>query len=263
MKVGAMNSPVLSIIIPAYNEALRLPQTLEQVQKYFLQRQPFLDYEILVVDDGSTDATVRVVQEFLQREPETSVFRLIQNGQNRGKGYSVRHGFQEARGEWVLFSDADLSTPIEEIEKMIPFFENNTAEVVIASRSLKESDIEIRQPFLRFLMGKTFGTLMRILLLPKIQDSQCGFKLFRKEVTKWLLTQNLFVDRFAFDVELLYLANKKGFHIAEVPVRWLNAEGTKVNPIFDPLQMFMHLLLIRYHHRKLSDSSIGKILDEI
>lgn len=244
-----MTTPNLSVIVPAYNESLRLPKTLETLVQY-LDQHFARAYEILVVDDGSTDTTAQVVQQFQKQLAIPEVLQLISNGANYGKGYTIRHGFQKAQGERILFSDADLSTPINELEKMIPVLK--TADIVIASRNLKDSDIQIKQPFARSLMGKTFGLLMRTIVLPGIQDSQCGFKLFKKEAVQWLLQQNLYVNGFAFDVEFLYLARKGGLVIQEVPVRWLNAKGTKVNPISDPLKMFAHLFGIRMRHRSVS-----------
>jgi dolichyl-phosphate beta-glucosyltransferase len=242
-----MTTIELSIIIPAYNEARRLPKTLEAVQAYFQKRIPFLSYEILVVDDGSSDETVQKVLEAQAKAPQPERLKLLQNGRNRGKGFSIRHGFQKAQGKDILFSDADLSTPIEEIEKMLP----SPCSVVIASRSLPDSDVQITQGPIRLLMGKVFGALSRTLVLPGIQDSQCGFKLFRRPVVQRLLQLPLCVDGFAFDVEILYLVKRLKFSIQEVPVRWLNVEGTKVNAVIEPFRMFYYLLFIRFYHRRL------------
>lgn len=244
----------LSIIIPAYNEEKRLPQTLEEIQSYLEKRPTPLNYEILVVDDGSTDQTAALAKKAHEKEPRIA---LVQLEGNRGKGYTVKKGFQKAQGQAVLFSDADLSTPIEELEKMLPELER--FDVVIASRSLEDSDVQIKQGPMRAIMGIVFGFLMRSLLLPGIRDSQCGFKLFSRKAVDQLLQQELNVDGFAFDVEWLYVVRRLGFQIKEIPVRWLNAEGTKVNPILDPIRMFVQLFLIRMHHRKLKATQTNKI----
>ena len=167
--------PAISIIIPAYNEEARIGPTLERIDEYM--RSSGMDYEMIVVDDGSTDNTRSVVSDAARR---MEGLRLVENRVNRGKGFSVKNGFLNSSGRLVLFSDADLSTPIEELERFLPEIERR-ADIVIGSRSLKESNIIKRQPFYRVLMGKTFNKLVRLLTVSGLVDTQCGFKLFRRD----------------------------------------------------------------------------------
>jgi dolichyl-phosphate beta-glucosyltransferase len=196
-----------------------------------------------VVDDGSTDDTCGVVRVRAQGDGR---IRLVENGQNRGKGYSVAHGVREAKGDWVLFSDADLSTPIEELLKLEAA--RGEAEIAIGSRALPDSDLKKRQPLYREMMGRTFNVLVQALVFPGIQDTQCGFKLFRADVAKKLFELRT-IDGFAFDVEVLYLARKHGYAVAEVPVIWINDEASRVNPITHSLRMFSDILKVRGRHR--------------
>lgn len=233
--------PNLSIVIPAYNEAERVGPTIDRICAWLDEtgRQA----EILVVDDGSTDDTCGVVRE---RAASQDRLRLVENGQNRGKGYSVAHGVREAGGDWILFSDADLSTPIEELLKLEGA--RGEAEISIGSRALPDSDLKKRQPFYREMMGRTFNLLVQTLVFPGIKDTQCGFKLFRADVARELFELRS-IDGFAFDVEVLFLARKKGYSVAEVPVIWINDEASRVNPITHSLKMFGDILKVRGRHR--------------
>ena len=208
----------LSIIIPAYNEEARLPSTLRAVTEYFAGSD-WGPVEILVVDDGSTDHTVEVAQEYA---------RVLRNPGNRGKGFAVRHGMQEGTGQWLLFTDADLSTPISEIEKLWAAVSAGEAEVAIGSRALDRSLIGVRQPVFRERAGQFFNWVMqRVLGLP-LCDTQCGFKLFRQDAARAVFERQK-LDRFSFDAEALFLARKLGFTIREVPVRWNDVAGSKVS----------------------------------
>ena len=228
-----------TVVIPAYNEEPRIGATLVAVTQYLAGTgRPF---EAIVVDDGSTDATARIVQETAAGNPS---IRLLRNRGNRGKGYGVRRGMLAGRGRLLLFSDADLSTPIEEIEKLQAAIEGGY-DIAIASRGLAESELEIRQPWWRERMGKAFGWLMRRLVLPDIRDSQCGFKLFTREASETVFSR-LRVEGFAFDVEALAIARRHGLKIAEVPVRWRHAPQSKVQAIRSPLSMLFDLLRIRW-----------------
>ena len=230
----------ISIVVPAYNEEKRLPSTLEAITGY-LRGKEWAFAEVVVVDDGSSDATAALVED-LARQDET--LRLIRNPGNRGKGYSVRHGMLEAKGEWRLFSDADLSTPIEELDKLLGEAERTRAEVAIGSRALDRSLVTRHQSPRRELAGRSFTLMMRLSMRLPYHDSQCGFKLFRARAAREIF-RRVQLDGFGFDVEVLFLARKLGFPAVEVPVRWHNVEGTKVT-IGRGLDAFVDLARIRW-----------------
>lgn len=233
----------LSIVIPAYNEEKRIGLTLERVVPYFKQVRKN-SFEIIVVDDGSSDQTVRVVAKSLQE----TFYRLIENGRNRGKGYSVRQGMLAAQGQVILFTDADLSTPIEEFEKLAQALDGQY-DVAIGSRSVPGSDIRVRQNFLRELMGKTFNFIARRLSFGEFHDSQCGFKAFTHDAAKAIFSKQK-LDGFCFDAEILFLAERMGFQVKEVGVRWENSPQSKVRIVNDSIQMLMDLFRIRLLHWK-------------
>lgn len=233
--------PYLSVIIPAYNEELRLAESLPVVLDY-LRAQSYT-WEVLVVDDGSRDGTSRVAEEIGQG----SACRVIRNEPNRGKGYSIRRGMLEARGQYRLFSDADLSTPIEELEKFWPQVEAGY-DVVIGSRAVEGSQLVVRQAFYRELMGRVFNLLVRVMLVGGIRDTQCGFKLFTARAAEKVFREQS-LEGFAFDVEILVLARRHGFRIREVPVRWINSPATKVSALRDSVRMFADLVRIRLRTR--------------
>lgn len=197
--------------------------------------------EVLVVDDGSKDRTTEVVEFFQQKLPG---LRLISNGANRGKGYSVRHGMQEARGRSVLFTDADLSAPIEEAAKLLEALK--THDVAIGSRALDRSLITVHESRFREFAGIVFNTIVRLILRLPFVDTQCGFKAFRRERSKILFEQQR-IERFGFDPELLYLARHHGLTTAEIPVRWGHSPATKVNMLRDSIQMFVDVFTIRWN----------------
>lgn len=241
--------PLVSVVIPAFNEERRLPQTLARVDDYF-QAQSYAT-EILVVDDGSGDGTARVVEVFAREHPRV---RLIQND-HRGKGYTVRTGMLAARGHIVLFSDADLSTPVEEIEKLLPWFERGY-DIVIGSREGLGAQ-RIKEPFYRHIMGRGFNFIVQILTVRGIQDTQCGFKAFRGEVARDVFSRTrLYGDNSkpihggmvtAFDVEVLFIGSKSGYRIKEVPVQWRYGTETKVNPLKDSYRNFRDVLMVRWN----------------
>lgn len=232
----------LSIIIPAYNEEKRIEKTIQNIVSYLSKK--FADnYEIIIVDDRSKDKTVEIVKK-LSRENEK--IKIMVNEENYGKGYSVKKGMLNAQGKYLLFSDADLSTPIEELDKLLFWIEKGY-DIAIGSRSLKDSQVIVHQPFYREMMGKIFNKLVKIWCLSDFVDTQCGFKLFKKEVAKKIFTQTK-INRFTFDVEILYLAKRNGLRIKEIPVRWINSPASRVNPIFDSLKMLIDLLQIRFLH---------------
>jgi dolichyl-phosphate beta-glucosyltransferase len=229
----------LTIVIPAFNEEQRLPATIGAVQDY-LSKRDFGFVELLIVDDGSTDSTAAVVRLMAR---EDARIRLLEDPGNRGKGYAVRQGMREARGEWVLFSDADLSTPIEELDKLITAIEKNHVDGAIGSRAINRALVEKPQSSFRELSGRLFNLTMKILTGLKFRDTQCGFKLFSAEVAASVSTRQQ-IEGFGFDVEVLFIAKKRGFRITEVPVRWINAEGTKVS-FWKGLDAFGDLLRMR------------------
>jgi len=233
--------PVLSVVIPAYNEGRVLRASLERIHTYLSGRsEPF---EILPVDDGSSDDTAAVAAAFASDHPEC---RPLRNQENRGKGYSVRHGFAEARGRYVLFTDADLSTPIEEATKILTHLERDY-DMVIGSRDLPDSDVRVHQPWYRETMGRIFNRIVRLLVVRGFVDTQCGFKGFRREAFLPALPL-LRIERYSFDVEMLFVAQRMGLRIAEIPVTWVNCLDTRVDPLRDATRMFIDLLRIRYYH---------------
>ena len=233
----------LSIVIPAYNEERRLPQTLSQVLDW-LGHGSFSFHEVIVVDDGSRDSTARVAEEFARKN---ACVRLARNPGNRGKGYAVRNGMLEAKGEWILYTDADLSTPIAEIEKLCRAAREQAAAIAIGSRAVDRSLVEVHQPALRELSGRAFNLVMRAVTGLKFKDTQCGFKLYRADAARRIFSRQK-QEGFSFDVEDLLIAKKLGLRAVEVPVRWANAEGTKVR-LTQGIMSFVDLLKIRMDHR--------------
>lgn len=231
--------PLLSVIIPAYNEAADIEATLEATHAYLSHSG--LAGEIIVVDDGSTDATGQLAAEYARRHPTV---RVLRNERNRGKGYSVRRGVLEARGEIVVFTDADASTPLTEMAKLLDAIRIGGADGAIGSRALPESQVERPQPWYRRAMGWVFRQLVRLLVLPGFRDTQCGFKAFKAEMAREVFRRQT-LSGFAFDVEVLFIASKLGYHIKEVPVRWLDSHDSRVRPVRDSARMFLDLLRIR------------------
>jgi len=234
------SAPFISVVIPAYNEEARIGLTVSRTLQ-FLRGRGF-SHEILVVDDGSTDLTTRVVEGVSEGSPD---IRILRQPENRGKGAAVRRGVLEARGDYILFMDADLATPIEELENLLVHARDG-ADVVLGSRGLPDSDIRQRQPRLRELMGRGFNVLVRTLLLGGFHDTQCGFKLFTRAAAKDLFEHQT-LDGFAFDVEVLLLAKDRGYRIREVPVVWYHAANSKVSPLSDATKMFTDLVKLRVH----------------
>jgi dolichyl-phosphate beta-glucosyltransferase len=229
----------LSVVIPAFNEESRLPDTLRKVTSYVDGMG--IDFaEVLVVDDGSTDRTLSMAQQFAASHPNV---RALQNPGNRGKGYAVRHGMLAANGDWRLFTDADLSTPIEELRKLARAAESTGAGVAIGSRAIDRSLIKVHQPAFREFAGKCFNAAMRATVGLRVRDTQCGFKLFSRKAADVSFSRQL-LDRFGFDVEVLLIAHMHGFQIDEVPVEWSHAEGTKVSTLTGA-KSFLELLVIR------------------
>ena len=232
--------PQYSIIIPAYNESLRLGATLDRVLAYVAAQQ--WDAEIIVVNDGSRDRTADLVREYAQSHAK---LRLIENPGNRGKGYSVRNGMMNALGEILLFSDADLSAPIEEAPKLFTVIKSG-ADIAIGSRWLRPELQTHRQSLVRQFYGRLFNLALRILLGLNFQDTQCGFKAFTRSAAHKIFPPQK-IERWGFDPELLYLARRFGLKVVEVGVAWAHDEGTRINPLRDGLRMFGEVLKIRWN----------------
>ena len=228
----------ISIVIPAYNDEGRILPTLRRIDEYCRNR--FRGFEIIVVDDGSRDSTRNLVK---NEQKQTASLRCEGYEENRGKGYAIRLGVAASVGDIVLVSDADLSTPIEEVEKLLVSCDEGH-DIAIGSRALEESDIAVRQPWWREFMGKSFNTFVRHLLSVEFRDTQCGFKLFKGDSGREIFSRAA-IDRFAYDVEILYLARKAGLKIKEVPIRWLNSPASKVSPVKDSLQMLKDLIKLK------------------
>jgi glycosyltransferase involved in cell wall biosynthesis len=230
----------LSIIIPAYNERTRLPATLRRVNDY-MGSAGWDQWEIIVVDDGSSDGTGEVAEAAHGADARV---RVLYNPGNRGKGYAVRHGMLDSKMEWRLLTDADLSAPIEELEKLWNAVKDGSAEIAIGSRAVDRSLIGVHQPGIRETAGKVFNLVMQILVGLHIRDTQCGFKLFRGDVAD-LVFERQRIERFGFDVEALFVARNLGYRIAEIPVRWNHVEGSKVG-MLNGAQSFVDLVKIRW-----------------
>lgn len=235
-----MTSPFLSLIIPAYNEEQRLPHTLEQVLNY-LSRQSY-QAEILIIENGSDDRTLEIAQNIAQSHP--NVRALHEN--MRGKGQAIRRGVQESRGQYLFLCDADLSMPIEELAKFLPPGLTDF-DIAIASREAPGA-VRHNEPYYRHLTGRVFNTLIRLLVLPGLQDTQCGFKCFRSEVAREVFRYQT-LSGWAFDVEILAIARQRGYRIVEIPIHWYYIPGSKVSILRDSWRMFLDLLIIRQNMR--------------
>lgn len=230
----------ISVVVPAYNEEKRLETTLPHLYKSLKRR--FFDFEIIVVDDGSVDGTADVVSRFAAKHAGV---RLIRYEKNRGKGFAVRTGVLAGQGNYVLFCDADLSTPMREVRKLLGALAEG-CDIAIGSRAIRGSRILKYQPFYRVLLGKTFNKFVQLFALPGIFDTQCGFKCFRRQVARDIFSRCR-IDGFSFDVEVLYVARKTGFRVREVGVLWRNDPRSTVHPIRHSLQMLKELFAIRLY----------------
>lgn len=238
-----LNDPHLAIIVPAYNEEPRILPTLKRLQEYFSAQE--YTWTVVVVSDGSTDRTDEIVEKFASGDTR---FRLIGYSPNRGKGYAVRTGMLETKAELLLFCDADLATPIEEVEKLLA----KNAEgfpIAIGSRPLKESKLEVRQPWYREMLGRAFNKAVQLLAIKGIMDTQCGFKLFTYEASQQVFSRCK-LDGFSFDFEALMIARDLDYAIAEVPIRWKHQEGSKVVLLRDGPRMLRDLIWLRLRGKK-------------
>ncbi len=232
--------PTYSIVIPAYNESARLRASLEKVLSYV--HAEGWDAEIIVVNDGSRDNTADIIRAFAASDP---IVRLVENPGNHGKGYSVRNGMLNAKGETLIFSDADLSSPIEESSKLLKALEDG-ADIAIGSRWLRTETQTQRQPLHRQAFGRIFNLLLRITLGLQFKDTQCGFKAFKRSAAHAIFPLQK-IERWGFDPEILFLARKLGFKVKEVPVLWGHSGGTRINPLVDGFRMFTEMLRVRWY----------------
>jgi dolichyl-phosphate beta-glucosyltransferase len=239
MAPSADSSVGFSVVIPAYNEEQRIGESLERIREYCLRARP--SHEVIVVDDGSRDGTAAVV---LDHAKKWSRLKLM-TFPHRGKGHATKMGILASQGEWILCTDADLSTPIDQVENLLAAGEQHP--IVIGSRSVSGASVTNPPPFHRKVMGRVFNLIVKALAVRGFEDTQCGFKLYRRDAA-----QNIFervtLDGFAFDVETLYLAGRLGYPVAEVPVSWSNDKRTKVKLYYDPPRMFFDVLKIRWRH---------------
>jgi dolichyl-phosphate beta-glucosyltransferase len=234
-----LHRPFISIVIPAYNECARIQSALTEVLRCVQQRD--WRAEILVVNDGSTDCTAAIVQQFSQIHPEV---RLLDNVRNRGKGFSVRHGVLHAVGEIVMFTDADLSAPMEEAERLFEALRQG-ADIAIGSRWLERQRQTLKQPLYRQFFGRCFNLVTRLVMGLPFADTQCGFKAFRRPVAQTIF-QLQRIERWGFDPELLFIALKRGYKIQEVPVTWGHDERSRLSYVKDGLNMLEEILYIRW-----------------
>jgi dolichyl-phosphate beta-glucosyltransferase len=243
--------PFLSVVIPAYNEEQRVPATIERVEAYLAASGH--TWELIVVDDGSKDRTIDAARAAM-KSPHS---RVEPNPRNMGKGASVRNGMAKARGRYRLFSDADLSTPIEDVTRLLAAVQDNRHDIAIGSRAVEGSELIERQPIYREAMGRVFNLIVRTVALGGIHDTQCGFKLFTARAAEECFGRQK-LDGFSFDVEVLLIARRLGFTIAEVPVRWENSPATRVSALRDSTRMFRDVMAIRFREDIRALKPLGK-----
>jgi dolichyl-phosphate beta-glucosyltransferase len=236
MSTGSVN---LSVVVPAFNEEKRIEQPLDGVVQYL--RSHFDQWELIYSDDGSTDKTREKLQKLQEIYPE---IKIVGTPKNRGKGSAVREGMMAATGDIILFSDTDFSTPIEETEKLLGYLQNGY-DIAIGSRGLADSNVEVHQAWPREMMGKIFNAFLRSLLPLEFMDTQCGFKMFNRKAANVILPR-MHLDGFAFDVEMLIIAQVKRLRIAEVPVVWKNVLDSRVHPVRNSMEMIRDVLKVRH-----------------
>ena len=247
LNLSPLNSVNLkvSVIVPAYNEERRITPTLNDIISFLEKRKE--QYEIIVVDDGSKDQTSSIVNAIRQNNPRVS---LLKFNNNHGKGFAVRAGMLKAQGQYLIFTDADGATPFQEINRLEQALHNG-ADIAIGSRAIPSEDTQVSARFHRKYLGRIFNLMVNFILLPKVADTQCGFKLFKRNAADQVFSRQQ-LEGFSFDVEVLYIARKLGFVTVEVPVNWTNIAGSKVNVIIDGLKMFLDLIYIKLIHFKTS-----------
>ena len=230
----------ISVVVPVFNEEAMILKNIGSMLRFC--RDNFRQSEVIIVNDGSVDRTGKIIEDLTREHNEVVI---ITNSTKRGKGYSLRLGLCRARGEYVCFTDADLSAPIQQVKELICWIEKGF-DIVIGSRGLPDSKIEVRQSWCRENAGKTFNVLLRTMTALKFKDTQCGFKVLRQETLKEIVPMTT-LDGFCFDAELLYIASKLNYKIREVPITWRNSSDSRVNLFLDPLRMLLELLQIKYN----------------
>lgn len=246
--------PEITVIVPAFNEEWRLPPTLIDIIDFFDAKEG--SYEIIVVDDGSRDNTSKVVKKFSRVRPQV---RLVRLPKNYGKGHAIRTGVQNARGLFILFTDADGSTPIAEFDSLKNALKE--CDIAIGSRAIKDEEVTVTTSALRKYLGRMFNAAVNLILLPEFRDTQCGFKLFRAPVARFLFDHQQ-ADGFSFDCEILFLANKATLSIQEVPVNWTNVPGSKVNLVVDAIKMLRDLFVFRIRHSHVTHQDFERFLSQ-
>jgi dolichyl-phosphate beta-glucosyltransferase len=227
-----------SIVIPCYNEAARIVVTLTEIFHHLSELK--YSYEVIIVNDGGTDQTQEVLVSAFKNN---SNLKYVSYEKNKGKGHAVRYGVMHAKGDLVMFLDADGATPIDEFRKLYEAI-GKGADVAIGSRAMDTSQVKLEAKWYRILLGRIFNAFVNVLCVPGIRDTQCGFKLFTRKAADLIFSRQ-YIDGFAFDCELLHIAKKHGLVIKEIPVNWKNVEGSKVNLLIDPLYMFLEIVRIR------------------
>ncbi len=248
-----MSQPELSVVIPVYNESRRVGKTLEASFRYLKARK--IKAEIIVVDDGSRDDTIQVVEKYKRLGTRNQVLKVLKQPMNRGKGAAVRAGALAAKGKTVLYMDADNATPLEEFENFRPEIKKGT-EVLLGSRAADRKKVKIHQPLHREAMGRVFNLLVQLIATRGLWDTQCGFKAFSQKAAKTIFPLQT-IERFGFDVELMFIARKHGFSIKELPVHWYDSPDSRVSVLKDSTRMFTDLLVIRWNDLK-GRYSLGK-----
>lgn len=246
----------LTVVVPAFNEERRLPPTLIDIIDFFDRKS--ITYEVIVIDDGSTDSTAEVVRKF---ERVRNQVRLIQLPKNYGKGHAVRLGVLNSRGNRILFADADGATPIQEFDRLESAISLG-ADIAIGSRALASTDTKVATSIHRRVLGRVFNKCVNLILLPTIADTQCGFKMFTRKAALFLFRKQR-ADRFSFDVELLYMAYKANVTIKEVPINWTNIPGSKVSLVRDSLAMFRDVFRFRVVHRGIDRDSFEQFEEHV
>ncbi len=241
----------VSVVIPAYNEELRIRNSLQKVMNFM--NDNYEDYEVLLIDDGSTDRTVLIGEEFAKNYPK---LKIVKNPHS-GKGYTVKTGILMSKKDYILFSDADLATPIEDLKRFLVWITDNDFDIAIGSREGIGAQRQ-KEPLIRHLMGRIFNFIIQVVILKGINDTQCGFKLFKKDVAYKIFNATLLYPGgeiegpmvTAFDVEVLFLAQKMGYKIKEIPVNWTYIDESKVNPLKDSIRNFLDVMKVKYNDIK-------------